>query len=154
MAGSFDANLRGLADVAAFLQGLDEMPAKALVEATDAIGTSLGEQFAKGCDPYGEPWAPLSAATLAKGRHAPPLTDTGALKASVSVVAHIGSTISIVIRVDSDVADFHQHGGAHLPQRKIVPAEGDPLPVVWEKAIVAAFNREVDRLQAMARKAA
>lgn len=71
------------------------------------IRSNIEAQFATGSNPYDTPWKPLRPATLAKGRSAPPLTETGALRGSISVTA-VGYTLEVVAQ--DPVAGLHQFG--------------------------------------------
>lgn len=71
------------------------------------IRKRIEAQFNEGKNPYGTPWKPLAPATLRKGRHPPPLTDTGKMRAS-TVVAAMGDTL--LIALTDPKAGFHQWG--------------------------------------------
>lgn len=98
------------------------------------LRTLVEGQFASGDDPYGVAWAPLRPSTIAKGRGAPPLTDTGMMRASVSSVV-VANTVLLAASIP---ADFHQLGTVNMDQRQIFPDASRGLPADWEKVIVEA----------------
>lgn len=71
------------------------------------IRSNIEAQFATGVNPYDTPWKPLRPATIAKGRGAPPLTETGALRGSIAVIPQ-GYTLRVIAR--DPVAGLHQNG--------------------------------------------
>ena len=76
---TFDGDLSRMSGLADRLADLANVPSRAArAVAFDLEGFVRGE-FAEGVDPYGDPWTELADATLDKGRHPPPLTDTGEL---------------------------------------------------------------------------
>ena len=121
-------------------RGLQQLPMavrnRVSVAVKDEINLLLGEQFDAGMDPSGRPWAPLAASTIRRGRHAPPLTDTGRMRAHVRAV-RVGTNVAI----DSDLpAAFHQRGNPRLPRRQIWPEESEGLPDRYENRIALAAN--------------
>ena len=123
--------------IIAALQALDNIPQIALKRSELRIKRLVEAQLDQGRDPYGETWAPLAPATVAKGRNPPPLTNTGAMRKSLQVTA---SGASITCSID-DPAFFHQGGTKNMPARKIFPAEG--IPPEWEKAIAEAVEEVI-----------
>ena len=119
------------------LQALEEAPRIALKRSELKIKTLVEAQFDEGRDPYGEPWAALAASTVAKGRTPPPLTDTGAMRKSLRVVASAdGLTCSM-----AEPFKFHQYGTVNMPARPILPAEG--VPPEWEKVITETVEEVI-----------
>ena len=137
---------RRFADLAPALRKLSEVPAQVARGAADAIAAQVQEDFDAGLDPYGEPWEPLAEATLAKGRTPPPLTDTGAMRASVDVRPGSGAGITFTI---DDPAVHHQYGTVNMPARPMFPNQAS-LPDTWSRAIAdaseEAFKRQLDAL--------
>ena len=90
-------------------------------------------------DPFGQPWEPLSPATIkrkqAKGNtgagNVKILTDTGQLRNSWT--SEIGANF-VEIGTPTQYAVYHQNGYG-VPQRKMVPSKSDPLPGVWRKRL-------------------
>ena len=66
---------------------LSRMPGRVSAKVAPDLTTAIQQEFSAGKDPYGAPWASLSAETLRKGRSAPPLTDTGRMRASARAEA-------------------------------------------------------------------
>ena len=128
------ANFKGLMDR---LAELEQVPSQCATLAAGKIAKLVDEEFARGADPYGDAWAPLAPATLARGRRPPPLTDTGALRYSITVKASQGAGIEIEIGVP--YATFIQTGTGYMPARTVLPA-GNELPQEWEEAIESSLS--------------
>jgi hypothetical protein len=105
----------------------------------------MQEEFDRGVDPYGNPWEELAESTVERGRHAPPLTDTGKMRDSLSVLpmAHAGVAITI-----DHPALPHQTGWSGPvgdgPARPILP-QGSKLPEAWVDIIDEEIEREFRR---------
>ena len=145
---TFDGDLSRMSGLADRLADLANVPSRAArAVAFDLEGFVRGE-FAEGVDPYGDPWTELAGATLDKGRHPPPLTDTGELLASLEVRPMRGAGVSIVVGADGDPAAPHQTGWngprGDGPARPILPARGE-LPEAWADAIEDRVSREARR---------
>ena len=132
---------RRFADLAASLRKLSEIPAQVAAGASEKIAAQVQEDFDAGLDPFGNAWEPLAEATLAKGRHAPPLTDSGAMRDSIDVRPMQGAGISITI---DDPAVHHQYGTMYMPARPIIPNRSD-LPDSWRRAIADAAEEAFER---------
>jgi hypothetical protein len=125
-----------LGRIASGLASLADVPRIAQPLAADRIEALIGIEFDAGVDPYGEPWVPLADATIAKGRHAPPLTDTRELRGSV-----LAYPSEAGLRVSVGTADHpagpHQDGWSGPrgsgPARPILPTRG--MPESWQMAI-------------------
>jgi hypothetical protein len=124
--GALEANLRRMASV----------PARASKLAAENVREVITGEYATGSNPYGAPWAPLKPSTLAKGRHAPPLTDTGALDAGTNVQPLPGAGISVTF--DAPYASFHHTGTSRMAARPVAPTGA--FPRSWEKAITNALD--------------
>lgn len=139
---------RPFSDLAASIRKLAEVPAQVAKGASEAIAQQIQDDFAAGLDPYGNAWEPLAEATLDKGRTPPPLTDTGAMRDSVSVTPMAGAGISITI---DDPAVHHQYGTINMPARPVFPNQRE-LPDTWQRAIADAaedsFNRSLSAMGA------
>lgn len=133
------ASITSLADLHAMLVALPEARLEAMQEAALKIEFLIEQEFEAGADSYGKKWADLRPATLDKGRHPPPLTDTGAMRDSVTTQA---SADGIHITVGGP-SHFHQHGTRHMVARKILPE--DSLPQSWDQAIQTALDNAVKR---------
>lgn len=131
-------SFKGLQRLNGTLRALADVPARASAAAASRIATLIDESFFAGLDPYGRPWAPLAASTLARRpwRGAPPLTDTGALRASVRVVPLPSAGISITMAAPGP---FHQMGTRYMPQRQIFPQSGGIAPS-WRAAIAQSIT--------------
>ena len=123
---------------------LPEVIEEASVMAAETIEQLIQREFDAGRDPFGKPWAPLAKATLKRGRRPPPLTDTGAMRNSISVIARGGN---LSVHSDSTIIQYHQDGtrnadgSTRMPQRKIFPDLSDPMPARWENAIQQSSER-------------
>lgn len=129
------------ADLKRCLRALADVPSQAAEAACEEIESIIQRDFDSGLDPYGDPWAELAPATLAKGRHPPPLTDSGDMRGGVEVRPLPGTGISVTI---PDPGVHHQYGTIHMPQRAIFPNRGT-LPDTWQRAIADAVEAAVDR---------
>jgi phage gpG-like protein len=128
--------------------------------AAPLIRARIDDQFVRGVNPYGTKWKALAPATLRKGRTPPPLTDTGAMHASLKVSAQ-GNTLDV--RFTDLKAGFHQWGtkrrGAvlkdikrkgkvvgqkwskyHIPKRQLLP--DGRVPNEWRR-IIRRTAREI-----------
>ena len=95
----------------------------------------LEHQYDSGTDPHNEGWAELGAATLAKGRTPPPLTDTGEMRRNSKAVSGLaGIRVSVDKPSKPLVPSLHQKGTENMPQRQIVPEPRAALPVAWKAA--------------------
>lgn len=103
-------------NAARFSKALREL-ARVPSQATAAIARDLNKEiqrnFDRGVDPYGRKWRPLAKSTLKRGRHPPPLTDTGSGRSSVVMRPSAGAGLKLTIGVLYML--YHQFGGAsHL----------------------------------------
>jgi hypothetical protein len=141
--GSF-ASLERLEGAAA---SLARVPALASLEVAKGIQELIGEEFSSGTDPYGTAWEPLADATLAKGRHEPPLTDTGGLHDSLNVYARRGGGVALSIGRPGHPAAPHQTGWSGKrgtgPARPILPERAE-IPATWEFTIEEAVKVAVE----------
>jgi phage gpG-like protein len=113
------------------LRELTKVPSRAAKSAAPKIRRLITEEFNRGEDPYGNAWAPLKPATLARGRRPPPLTDTRRLRRGIRVFPMAKAGIQIT--VDAPYAGFHQSGTSRMGARPILPKRG--LPKKWRAAI-------------------
>lgn len=127
------------------IRQLARVPAQAAAAVAPKIEKLVREEFDRGCDPYGEPWAPLAQATLDKGRTPPPLTDSGDL-GEVDVKPMRGSGVSVTL--GAPYGAFHQVGfhveGKPVPSRPPLPVHG--LPESWRDAIAEEVETSVRRV--------
>lgn len=83
--------------------------------------TETEKQFVSEKDPEGNRWADLAPSTLAEKRRLgypdDILTRTGKMRKSVDAIA---TAKTLVIRMRSEYAIFHQEGTSKMPQRKIL----------------------------------
>jgi len=142
----FTGDLAAMGHLVDRIADLASVPSRAAPRAARSIATLIEEEFAHGHDPYGDPWAPLAEATLAKGRTPPPLTDTRAMRRGVQVKPQRGAGIAVTI--DAAYAPPHQTGWegpqGSGPARPMLPDRAE-LPDEWTEAIEAAVAREVRR---------
>lgn len=124
------------------LAKLARVPSQASARVAEGIATLIEHEFDSGTDPYGRKWKPLAPATIAKGRTPPPLTDTGAMRGSVSVRPMPSAGVSLTI--DHPAAP-HQTGWSGTqgkgPARPILP--GRRMPEQWAEVIRAAIDERV-----------
>ncbi len=126
-----------LGRIGSAIASLSEVPTIAAELVSDRIAALVQLEFDAGVDPYGEAWAPLAPATVARGRHAPPLTDSGEMRASLLVYPSFG-TVRASIGTSQSPAGPHQDGWSGPqgsgPARPILPSAGD-MPDSWAMAI-------------------
>lgn len=134
LSGSFDL----LGKLRANLEQVSRVREIVARDAAPAIAADIDREFGAGQDPYGRAWAPLSPATLARGRRPPPLTATGAMRASLMTRSMSGIGIGLQI---GGPASLHQSGTRRMPARPIFPADG--LPEKWVAALRAATERAI-----------
>jgi phage gpG-like protein len=95
------------------LRDLARVPSQATAAIARDLNKEIQRNFDRGVDPYGRKWRTLAKSTLERGRHPPPLTDTGHGRASVVVKPGAGAGLVITIGVIYML--YHQFGGAsHL----------------------------------------
>jgi hypothetical protein len=127
--------------MAARLGELAQVPSRAARDAATEIEGLIDEEFDRGADPYEEPWQDLAPATEAKGRSAPPLTDTTAMRSSVLVRPLAGAGVGVTI---DHPAGVHQTGWSGPrgsgPARPVLPARGE-LPEGWIEALEKSAER-------------
>ena len=95
------------------MRNMARISSRASAEVARKINEEMRRNFDKGVDPYGRKWKRLAKSTIEKGRHPPPLTDTGAGRASIMVQPARGSGIRITVGLLYMI--YHQFGGpSHL----------------------------------------
>jgi hypothetical protein len=125
-----------LGRIAAHVGSLADVPVVAQPLASERIASLVQLEFDAGVDPYGDPWAPLAEATIARGRHEPPLTDTRELRESLLVYPS-REGIRVTIGTGDHPAGPHQDGWtgprSSGPARPMLPES--ELPESWASAI-------------------
>lgn len=123
-----------LSKLAQRLQKLAGAAPRAAVRFAPVLRDFIKTEFATGTDPFGDPWDPLSPRTLKKGRHPPPLTDTGAARDALTVVA-VGQ---------KDRASLPNYLRYHLQTgRAVLPLRGETWPEAWARAMKEAWEKSV-----------
>lgn len=109
-------NIRAIEDMEKRLGNLEP----AWTVAAQLMIRFIDDRFATGTDPSGNPWEPLSDATLLsrRGSTATILVDTGRLRNSITAF-HDGNTLKFGTNVV--YAAVHQLGGEHIPERPFFP---------------------------------
>lgn len=123
------------------LRDLAKVPSRVSANYAERLRQELDQQFSQGVDAYGRPWAPLKPATLKKGRHPPPLTDTGHMSRNVTVLPMQGAGVRLVSTVDYSV--YHQEGTSNMVARPFFPT--NVLPAKWRKILDDELQKELDR---------
>jgi hypothetical protein len=129
-------NLLGLAKSA---HQLARIPAQVVRPVADRYNALLQIGFDTGTDPYGNAWAPLAEATLAKGRFPPPLTDTRAMRSQAVLVPMAGAGMELEEQVSYGV--HHMSGNDNLPKRRYFPDSG--LPAGWRRVLEDELHKQV-----------
>jgi len=138
-------DLSQMGQLASRLRDLASVPSRAAGVVSDRIEALIQEEFDAGADPYGNAWAPLAESTLARGRSAPPLTDTGAMRDSVRVAPLARAGVGVTI---DHPAGVHQTGwdgaSGKGPARPILPR--GVMPARWSEAIKSAVSDTVRKV--------
>jgi len=143
---SWDGDISRMGQLADRVADLASVPSRASAKIARELEGLIQEEFDAGRDPYETPWKPLAAATKAKGRTPPPLTDTHRLRDGIRVRPQ--RPAGVAITVDAPYAAPHQTGWSGPqgdgPARPILPAR-DVLPPDWDDVIGDAVAREFRR---------
>jgi morphogenesis family protein len=143
---TWDGDISRMGKLADRLHDLAGVPSRASQKIAFRLNDLLLEEFEKGEDPYGSPWQSLAPATVARGRRAPPLTDTSAMKDSLYVKPMAPAGVAMTIK--NPPAAPHQTGWKGRqgsgPARPIFPARGE-LPIAWSTVIKDEVTREFAR---------
>jgi hypothetical protein len=116
-------------------EALHDLPSaieRAPARISSELDPLLQAEFDAGQDPYGAAWLPLAPATVAKGRSAPPLTDTGKMRASAQARAERDG---VAVTIDPP-AQFLESARPMMP-------EGQTLPGAWSDVVRASVQREI-----------
>jgi hypothetical protein len=128
---SLNGNFAGLGQLERNIGLLARVPAQASRDAAERIHGRLQEQFDRGVDPYGNPWAPLRPATIRRGRTSPPLTNTREMRDhELEVRPMAGAGIAVTFNPEAP-ALFHQKGTSRMAARQILPT--GTMPAGWNK---------------------
>ena len=111
------------------IRDLTKVPSQSARPVSVRIKADIERYFSAGEDPYGKAWAPLRPATLAKGRHPPPLTDTHDGRDGITVTPAQGAGVRITSNTSYMV--HHMRKSGNRAARKFLP-EG-VTPKQWEK---------------------
>jgi len=142
---SFIGDLSQIGAPEARIADLAEVPARAARNVAERLHYEMQAEFDQGTDPYGNPWKELAESTTERGRHAPPLTDTHAMRDSLTVLPMRAAGVAITI---DHPALPHQTGWSGPvgdgPARPILP-QGSKLPDAWQDIIDEEIEREFKR---------
>jgi hypothetical protein len=140
---SLTGNFKGLGQLERNIGQLARVPSRAAASAAERIHGRLQEQFDRGVDPYGHPWAPLRPATIRRGRTSPPLTNTREMRDHELEVKPLpGAGIGITFNPEAP-ALFHQKGTSRMKARPILPT--GTLPKAWNDDLKASSADAVKR---------
>lgn len=138
-------DISGVRHLAERVGDLARVPSRVAARVSDELAAEVQAEFDAGTDPYGDPWAPLSPVTEARGRTAPPLTDSGDMRDGIRVASLAGAGVGITV---PHPGAPHQTGwsGKHGagPARPILPDRG-ALPEAWENIIFDATEDEFQK---------
>ena len=142
---TFTGDLSQMRALAGNVASLARVPSRVAARVSGELATLLDDEFSSGTDPYGTAWAPLAESTVARGRTAPPLTDTGAMRAGVTVRPMRAAGVAVFV---PHPGAPHQTGWSGPqgtgPARPILPAGGE-LPPEWAEVIEDATEQEFRR---------
>jgi len=139
-----DALLKRLEKLEAALVEATKVPQRTAQAVAPVIDGYIAQQYARGMDPYGAAWRPITEATRRQRRgdkNAPPLTDTSKLRNGSRAIYKPG-TNKIALTFGRWQGWVHQYGTARVPQREIYPV--GKLPAKWQAAIRVAWRKEAD----------
>jgi hypothetical protein len=111
------------------MRSLTKVPSQAAAGFAERIRGELDDQFSRGKDPYGNAWSPLRPATLKKGRHPPPLTDSGHGSRNITALVSKSAGVQLVSTVD--YMRRHQEGTKNMDARPFFPVR--VLPKRWAR---------------------
>jgi len=114
-----------LTQLKASLQRTLKVPQQVAIKFAPTLASFIKQEFATGTDPFGDPWKPLKANTIAKGRTPPPLTSSGNARDSLTV-SPAGAR---------DRGSLPGYLRYHLTSRPVLPLRGDTWPDKWVQAI-------------------
>lgn len=127
---------RNFGEYAQALRSLARVPAQVASDAAPDIERDWRSKLAAGQDPYGNAYAALREASLARGRRPPPLH-------KYAEFAHIrvlpGAGLAMII--DHEQAGFHQTGTSRMVKRIVLPNRG--VPAAWKLIIKARMNARI-----------
>lgn len=111
------------------LRSLAGIRSQVAVEARDKFFALLDDGFNAGTDPYGTPWAAISAEWAARKGHSLPGTHTYAMRGTLRVETQGGA--GLVMTVGAPHAMFFDKA------RRLLPDNG--LPASWREALAAIY---------------
>jgi phage gpG-like protein len=121
------------------------VPSRIATAVARDITQEIQDNFDRGVDPFYRSWRPLADSTLARGRHPPPLTDTGAGRAGVAVVPRAGAGLRMVVSVG--YMEIHQTGSLTIPnrppRRSFLPVS--KMPDTWLEIYQHHMDQEITR---------
>lgn len=146
---SWSGDIGQVGQLAERIGDLARVPSRVAARVSEEIAAEVQVEFDAGTDPYGDLWAPLSPVTEARGRTAPPLTDSSKMRDGIRVAPLPAAGVGITVPFPGGV---HQTGWAGKsgdgPARPILPDRG-VLPEAWEDVIFHAcedeFQKAVER---------
>ena len=138
--------VEAIGQLKATIRRLAELPRRVAELAQEPLTRELQLEYRNGTDPYGTPWAPVTAKTLAKRRvkkSPPPLTDTAEMCDGTLVEIQRGNRAGLLLKTGAPYAYFHQVGfrvgRTIVPARRVLPQFG--LPVGWKSILRDAARR-------------
>ena len=123
-----------LAKLRSKLAGLAGLAVEDAKQAAAPLRELVRAEFPEGKGPDGIAWKPLKARTIEKGRHNPPLTNTGMARDSAEAMPE-GNSVRLTVRA---YMRYHLSTG-----RPVFPKPGK-APDPWREAVREA-NRRVIR---------
>ena len=127
---------------------LRRVPRLTAVKAQAPILRAVQDEFVKGQDPYGRPWAPLRPSTLAI-HGPPPLSRSLTLAVDTDVSLLDGIKNGLAITLGAAYGYFHQvgfrHGRSTVPPRRPLPQFG--MPRAWREIIERATKAAIDEIR-------
>jgi hypothetical protein len=145
---SLAAGIDKLGRLATTIGELRRVPRLTAVKAQAPLLRAVQDEFVKGQDPYGRPWAPLRPSTLAI-HGPPPLSRSLTLAVDTDVSLLDGIKNGLAITLGAAYGYFHQvgfrHGKGHVPARKILPERG--MPRRWREILERAAKEAIAEIR-------
>lgn len=132
------AGIAAFAAMAGAVRSLADVPSQAATLAAPRLSALLDQEFVTMTSPYGTPWEPLTASTLARKRanKTKILQRTRDMRRGLSVKPAQRSGMTMTS--SHGYLAFHQLGTRHMAQRVVLPT--GVLPPTWRSAIARSVD--------------
>lgn len=125
-------------EFAKVIRGLNKIADEIGPRVASRIEGLVQQQFQRGTDPHGSPYAPLQPSTKERHGGGTPLETFG----RHAQVKHLGKG-RIIIVFDEKTARFHDEGTGNMAARALLPH--GKLPASWQEAIDVEYKDAVKK---------